>query len=184
MKQFLILSFLVVLICCKEEKTISKQAKVISNSEKVQEKTKDTISYWPTSFDTISTAQEILIGNSKHKLEIISFSLNDSSITRLKANLKEVYHNHNFELVLSKQLDTVFRAIIQKKHFKDSLNIGFYKNCILSDIKYEGIRSNRLYFKGSFSVPDTDWMYENDFAVFYRTKKKHKIDSWNYKEIQ
>jgi hypothetical protein len=142
-----------------------------------------TVVYWQTDFDTIRKTQELRIGNGKHKLELKTYSLNDSSIVSINGNYKGIYHDYVSEITLTRLNDTILKRKLTKKAFKDSLNLEFYKLSILKGIEYVGIRSNRLYFKGEFNVPDTDWVIGNEFGIFYQTEKKHKIDSWNYKDI-
>ena len=142
-----------------------------------------TIVYWQTDFDTIRKNQELKIGKEKLKLQLKTYSLNDSSIVSINGSYKGVYHNYISEIILTKLNDTILNRKLTKRKFKDSLNNKFYKLSVLTGIEYNGIRSNRLYFKGSFNVPDTDWVIGNEFGIFYQTEKKNKIDSWNYKDI-
>ena len=185
MKQLLILIITFsILSSCDRKKSKNTQSELKVETETKLKKNDTTVVYWQTDFDTISNSQEIMIGNSKHQLEIKSYSLNDSSIVNINGNNKEIYHNYNFEIILKKQKDTILKSELHKENFKDSLNNEFYKRCILLGIEYNGIRSNRLFFKGGLFVPDTDWGFENEFAIFYQTENKNQLDSWNYKEIE
>ncbi|CAM1365333.1 DUF4738 domain-containing protein [Tenacibaculum xiamenense] len=148
-----------------------------------QLKTDTIISYWQTDYDTISKNREIKIENELYQLELTTYSLNDSSIIKTNKNYKEVYHNWATEIILTRLNDTVLYRKLTKKPFKDSLNPEFYKLAILTNIEYDGIRSNRLFFKGELNVPDTDWVIGNNFGVFYKTEQKNKIQSWNYEDI-
>jgi hypothetical protein len=190
MKQLLILilTFSILSSCDrrKSEKTQSElkpktELKVVTKSE--SKKNDTTVVYWQTDFDTIRNNQEIKIGNDKHKLELKTYSLNDSSIVSINGNYKGIYHDYVSEIILTKLNDTVLNRKLTKRVFKDSLNSEFYKLCVLTGIEYAGIRSNRLFFKGELNVPDTDWVIGNEFGIFYQTKKKNNIDSWNYKDI-
>ncbi|AUP79218.1 DUF4738 domain-containing protein [Flavivirga eckloniae] len=182
MKKLLILIFtLSILLSCDQKKSNKKESKPES---KTDIKTPDTtVVYWQTDFDTIRNNQEVRIGNDLHQLELKTYSLNDSSIVAVNGNYKGIYHDYVSQIILTKQKDTILNRKLTKKAFKDSLNTEFYKLCVLTEIEYDGIRSNRLFFKGSLNVPDTDWVIGNDFGVFYQTKKKNQIDSWDYEDI-
>ncbi len=185
MKQLLILIITFsILSSCNQKKSENTQSELKVETERKLKKIDTTVVYWQTDFDTISSSQKILIGDYEHQLEIKSYSLNDSSIVNINGSNKEIYHNYNFEIILKKQKDTILKSEFHKENFKDSLNNEFYKRCILLRVEYNGIRSNRLYFKGGFFVPDTDWGFGNEFAIFYQTDKKNQLDSWNYEEIE
>ena len=179
----LIFSFL---SSCIEKKSQRPQFEFESKTEALDKPKKNdtTVIYWQTNFDTISDYQKIMIENYEYLLEIKSYSLNDSSIVKINENNKEIYHNYNFEIILKREKDTILKSELKRENFKDSLNNEFYKRCVLLEVEYEGIRSNRLYFNGGFFVPDTDWGFRNEFAIFYKTEKKTQLDSWNYKEIE
>ena len=185
MKQLLILvTILSILSSCNQKKSKKTQSELKVETETGLKKIDTTVVYAQTDFDTISSSQKIMIGNYEHQLEIKSYSLNDSSIININRNNKDIYHNYNFEIILKRFKDTVLKSELHKVNFKDSLNKEFYKKCILLGIEYDGIRSNRLFFKGGFFVPNTDWEFGNEFAIFYQTEKKNQINSWNYKEIE
>ena len=187
MKQLLILIiiFSTILSCNrnKSEKTQSEfkpKAELKAEPKPEPKKIDTTVVYWQTDFDTIRNNQEIKIGNDKHKLELITYCLNDSSIVSINGNYKGIYHDYASEIILTKLNDTILNRKLTKRVFKDSLNNEFYKLAVLTGIEFNGIRSNRLFFKGEFNVPDTDWVIGNEFGIFYRTEKKNEIDSWNY----
>ncbi|GAB5398912.1 MAG: hypothetical protein Aureis2KO_04970 [Aureisphaera sp.] len=156
---------------------------------KVEPKKLDTtIVYWRTDFDTIRKNQEVKIGNQNHQLELKTYSLNDSSIVRINdlnkpIIYKDIYHDNVTEIILRKGSEIVLKSQVKKSTFKDSLNGDFLKYSVLRDVEYDFIRSNRLYFKAHINVPDTDWSLGTDFAIFYQTEKKGKIDYWNIKDI-
>ncbi|RBW63430.1 hypothetical protein DS884_00125 [Tenacibaculum sp. E3R01] len=190
MKQLLILiiTFSIISSCDrkKSEKTQSelKQKTELKTATESEPKTVDTIEvYYPTEFDTIQNFKEVQIESDKLLLGIKTYSLNDSSIVNINGNYKETYHNYVSQITLTKLKDTILKTQINKSIFKDSLNSEFYRRCTFDGIEYNGIRSNRIYFKGYFSVPDTDWAFGNEFAIFYRTEKKNQVNSWNFKDI-
>ncbi|WP_159018040.1 DUF4738 domain-containing protein [Algibacter sp. L3A6] len=188
MKQLLILIFIFLILSgCDWKKNDKNQSEFESTTDfkiETELKAKDTtVVYWETGFDTIQNVQDIYIGNDKHRLEIKSYSLNDSSIVNINDNFKEIYHDCASQIILTNKKDTILKAILNKRIFKDSLNSEFYRRCVLSTVEYDGIRSNRLFFKGGLFVPDTDRVFGNEFAIFYRTEKKNQIESWNYEDL-
>lgn len=190
MKQFFILIITFsILSSCGRKKSEKIQSEFKTKTElKIEttsrpKKNDTTVVYWQTDFDTIQKNQELKFGNEKLKLELKTYSLNDSSIISVNGNYIGIYHDYVSEVILTRLNDTILNRKLTKKKFKDSLNNEFYKLSVLTGIEYNGIRSNKLYFKGQFNVPDTDWVIENEFVIFYQTKKKNKINSWNYKDI-
>ncbi|MBR9831324.1 DUF4738 domain-containing protein [bacterium] len=147
-----------------------------------------TVVYWPTDFDTIRKSQEVKIGNNIHKLELKTYSLNDSSIVRINdlnrpIIYKDIYHDNVTEIILKKGNDVILKSQVKQATFKDSLDSDFFKYSVLRSVEYNSIRSNRLYFKADIDVPNTDRAIEADFAIFYQTEEKGKIDYWNIKDI-
>ncbi|GAB4161562.1 MAG: hypothetical protein Tsb0033_19260 [Winogradskyella sp.] len=197
MKQLLILILtLSILTSCelkKSEKTQSEykpdaELKTEPESESEMKQLDTTVVYWQTDFDTIRKHQEVQIGNEIHQLELKTYSLNDSSIVRINdlnkpIIYKDIYHDNVTEIILKKGNDVILKSQVKKSTFKDSLDGDFLKYSVLRSVEYDFIRSNRLYFKADIDVPDTDWAVGTDFAIFYRTEKKGKIDYWNIKDI-
>ncbi len=195
MKQLLILIFtLSILSSCDRKKSDKTQSELKPETE-LKEETKPqvkkmdtTVVFWQTEFDTIRKNQEVQIGNEIHQLELKTYSLNDSSIVRINdlnkpIIYKDIYHDNVTEIILKKGNDVILKSQVKKSTFKDSLDGDFLKYSVLRSVEYDFIRSNRLYFKADIDVPDTDWAIGTDFAIFYRTEKKGKIDYWNIKDI-
>lgn len=188
MKRPLILIFIFfILLSCDQKKSKKPESehklKTDLKVETKPTKSDTTIVYWQTKFDTIRKIQDIRIENDIHQLEVKNFSLNDSSIVSINGNYKGIYHDYASEIILTNKKDTVLYKKLTKKIFKDSLNSEFYKLCVLTGVEYDNIRSNSLYFKGGFNVPDTDWVIGNDFTIFFRTEKKGHINFGNFKDI-
>jgi len=179
---FLILA-ISLLTSCNDKKTEKTQVEIELKTELKSEKVDTTVVYWQTNFDTIKKTQEIYIGNDKHELELKTYSLNDSSIVKTSENYKEIYHDNVTEIIIKKGKELILKSLVKKSTFKDSLDGDFLKYSVLRSVEYDNIRSNRLYFKADIDVPDTDWAFGVDFAVFYQTDKKGQIDFWNVKEI-
>lgn len=195
MKQLLILILaLSILSSCdrkKSEKTQSEfkpETELKTELKPEQKKLDTTVVYWQTDFDTIRKYQEVQIGNEIHQLELKTYSLNDSSIVRINdlnkpIIYKDIYHDNVTEIILKKGNDVILKSQVKKATFKDSLDGDFLKYSVLRSVEYDFIRSNRLYFKADIDVPDTDWAVGADFAIFYQTEKKGKIDYWNIRDI-
>ena len=148
-------------------------------------KSSDTvITYWKKNLDTLTERKTIRIGNDKYDLILKSYSLNDSSITRINTLnkpiiYKDIYHDYQSEVILMYKDQLVVSKPINKGTFKDSLSDEFLEQSILKEISFTNVRSNRLYFNAILYIPDTDWMVSIDFAIFYQTNKKGKVDFWN-----
>ncbi len=195
MKQLLILILaLSILSSCDQKKSKKTQSEFKPETELKTEpepelkKLDTTVVYWQTDFDTIRKYQEVQIGNEIHQLELKTYSLNDSSIVRINdlnkpIIYKDIYHDNVTEIILKKGNDVILKSQVKKATFKDSLDGDFLKYSVLRSVEYDFIRSNRLYFKADIDVPDTDWAIGADFAIFYQTEKKGKIDYWNIKDI-
>ena len=138
--------------------------------------------YWQLDFDTITVEQKVRIENEFYDLTIKSYSLNDSSISRINDydKSKAIYHDYETEILLTLESDTVLQSTLTKETFSDSLSGDFYKYAVLHNIEYSSIRTNRLYFKAFLNVPDTDWGTRPKFAIFFRTSKKGQINYWNF----
>ncbi|MDC8006081.1 hypothetical protein POV27_18660 [Aureisphaera galaxeae] len=196
MKQGLVVLIAIFIFASCDSKKTKEATSVTDTKTTTKEKettipeTIDTIVvYWQTNFDTISKTEAVHIGNDKHQLLLKSYSLNDSAVVRINTGnspriYKDIYHNYVTEVILTKDTDTILNTMLTKETFQDSLHIEEFRNYALwGGAEYDFIRSNRLYFKGSFNYPDTDWLIGNRFAIFYRTEKKNQIDSWNYEDI-
>ncbi|NBG67153.1 DUF4738 domain-containing protein [Acidiluteibacter ferrifornacis] len=195
MKQLLIIIFsLSILSSCDQNKSKKTQSEFKPETELNTEpepelkKLDTTVVYWPTDFDTIRKSQEVKIGNNIHKLELKTYSLNDSSIVRINdlnrpIIYKDIYHDNVTEIILKKGNDVILKSQVKQATFKDSLDSDFFKYSVLRSVEYNSIRSNRLYFKADIEVPNTDRAIGADFAIFYQTKEKGKIDYWNIKDI-
>ncbi|XLS27925.1 DUF4738 domain-containing protein [Flavobacteriaceae bacterium M23B6Z8] len=195
MKQLLILILaLSILSSCDRQKSKKTQSEFKSEMELIAEpkpelkKLDTTVVYWQTEFDTIRKYQEVQIGNEIHRLELKTYSLNDSSIVRINdlnkpIIYKDIYHDKVTEITLKKGNDVILKSQVKKATFKDSLDGDFLKYSVLRSVEFDFIRSNRLYFKADIDVPDTDWAIGADFAIFYQTEKKGEIDYWNIEDI-
>ncbi|OBX21013.1 hypothetical protein A9996_18630 [Gelidibacter algens] len=131
----LILTFSLCLLSCDRKKSEKTQSDFKSKTEfKVEQKSEPkkmdtTVVYWQTDFDTIRTNQELKIGNEIHKLELKTYSLNDSSIVRINdinkpIIYKDIYHDQITEIILKKDNDIILKSKVSKLTFKDSLLDG------------------------------------------------------------
>ncbi|NVK73278.1 MAG: DUF4738 domain-containing protein [Oceanospirillaceae bacterium] len=146
-----------------------------------------TVVYWQIDLDTLNSDSSIQIGNEYYELEIATYSLNDSSISWVNDLSKDViyldiYHNRETNISLIRQGDTILESIITKSEFEHLFDEEFYSRCQIRNIEFDFVRSNRVYFNVTLSVPDTDWYEEAAMAIFYRTTKKGQVDYWGLKE--
>lgn len=176
------------LINCNRKQSENDKTKIETNVGLVK-KTDTAIVYWQTDFDTLPKTHEVNIENDIYLLELKTYSLNDSSIVRINDTnkpevYKDIYHDRVTDIILKRGNTVILNSQVKTANFKDSLGGDFLKYSVLRDVKFDFIRSNRLYFKADIDVPDTDWAVGLDFAIFYRTDKKGRIDYWNVKEIE
>lgn len=178
-----------IVVLSEKNQPVNKRSTDIKVEPKDELKNIDTtVVYWQKDFDTIRKKHEVKIGNDIHQIELKTYSLNDSSIIRINdfnkpIIYKDIYHDYITEITLKKGNNLILKSQVKKSTFKDSLDSDFLKYSVLRDVEYEFIRSNRLYFKAQINVPDADWSFGTDFAIFYRTEKKGRIDYWNIKDI-
>ncbi len=165
--------------------SVSEKANFKKEIRNFNSKKSDTvIIYWDKNLDTLTERKTIRISNDKYDLIIKSYSLNNSSITRINtlnkpSIYKDIYHDYQSDIFLMYKDQLVLSKPINKHTFKDSLSGEFLEQSILKEISFTSVRSNRLYFNAILYIPDTDWMVSSDFAIFYQTSKKGKVDFWN-----
>jgi hypothetical protein len=144
--------------------------------------------YWPVDKDTTITDTTLSMYNETYQLKIKTYCLNDSAVVN-KVGVQDengagmhdeldISHNYSVIITLTKDSKEILSKQLTKEIFKDSLDAEFYKTAILNDIEYKFVRTNRLYFTATLLIPDTDIIYETDFAIFYRTDKIGQLDFW------
>jgi hypothetical protein len=141
------------------------------------------INYWNLSYDTAYFEQNIKVDNDEYILQIKSYSKNDSLLTSYDStsNYKIVGHNSVVHLLLKKGDSLVLDKVLTRENFKDSMDTDFYNYSLLTGVNYESVRSNRIYCQAYLCMPDSDFCYQTDFAIFFQTEKKGQIDYWNFK---
>ena len=167
-----------------EEKSLQREDSDLNNI-----KILDTIvGYWKTDFDTIIETQSFNLDNTKLAVEVKTFCLNDSSIIRTNqvndsTVYKDVYHDYVSDLTFKKGEKTLIHRTINKRSFRDSLAPEFFQYSVLRSVTNISIRSNRIYLTATLNVPDTAWLIETEFALFFRTNKKGQMDFWGFKNV-
>jgi hypothetical protein len=189
MSRILIVLLLLTIINCKENNSIKKSSEINSTSElNAENYLEENIFYSRIILDTVKLTQDLKIENTIQQLVVKLYSLNDSLIVIETQDLKEVYHNYAFEILLRNNRDTILRKKLTKEIFKDSIDINDYKVITLSEIGYENIRSNRIYFNVGFEEADNFGcsrgfnFQQCDVGIFFRTIKKGKISFGNFRD--
>jgi hypothetical protein len=147
--------------------------------------------YSPIDMDTIETEIKLSMYNELYNLKIKKYCLNDSAIAnklstpidraeRTKKVLN-ISHNYSVQIILMKDNKVVISKQVDKEIFKDSLNSKFYSAGVLKTVQYDFVRTNRLYFKATITIPQTDQNDELQFAIFYQTNKIGQLDFWRVK---
>lgn len=177
MKQilFIIFTFLILSSCdkIKSDKIKSENVIIKKNEREKNIKKQDTIlNYWEIILDTITEQKEFKnIGNSK--LELKTFSLNDSLIVRNLGKVEnQIYLDYSHTMVTEIKLFTEanfdFKRI-DKTKFKKNLDSEFYADCNLFSTKIDKIVGNEIFLTSDLNIPDTD----NQWRVWYSIKIKN-----------
>jgi hypothetical protein len=182
MKQFLILILIFSILSSCDRKKSEKIQSEFKNVEIV--KKQDTIyNYWELILDTIADQKDFKIFNKNYKLELKTFSLNDSLIVRnLGQGEKQVYLDHSHTMVTDFNL--LSDSIIDKKRidrtdFEKSLIPEFYTECNLFSTEIDSIVGNSVYLTSDLAIPDTD----NQWRVWYSIKiNKNRLGNLEIKE--
>jgi hypothetical protein len=189
MKQLLIIILLPfsILSSCNQKKSKNAQSEFISRTEIKDienNKKKDTIyNYWELIHDTVSVQKDFQIFNANYKLELKTFSLNDSLIIRdLSQGEEQSYIDHSHTMVTDFKLWTdslVDQKRIDRTDFEKSLIPKFYADCNLFSTEMDSIIGNKIYLTSNLAVPDSD----NQWRVWYSIKiNKNRIGNIEIKE--
>lgn len=177
MKQilFIIFTFSILSNCnkIKSDKIQSENVIIKKNEGEKDIKKQDTIlNYWEIILDTITEQKEFKnIGNSK--LELKTFSLNDSLIVRNLGKVEnQIYLDYSHTMVTDIKLFTEANFDIKridKTKFKKNLDSEFYTDCNLFSTKIDKIVGNEIFLTSDLNIPDTD----NQWRVWYSIKIKN-----------
>ncbi len=190
----LLLLFLILLSCNKKKhnknhyklkQKTNTELKTVTTKKKI-----DTINnYWALILDTITSKKEFTISNLKHTFITRTYSLNDSSIVRnLTQEGKQIYLDHSHTIVTDFNLsnDSILDTQqISRTHFKNSLDLQFYKECNLYSTKIDSISNNTIHLTSDLAIPDTD----NQWRVWYSIKinrnrlEKLQVQKTDYVEL-
>lgn len=160
--------------CTEQPKTIT---------QKTPDKVEEHYHYLPNDYDTITDTLQLSMYNDPYTLFIRKYCLNDNAIYQNAVHndsVHEVYiaHNYNTDLVLLKRGEEVLNRTISKSVFEDSLHFAFFENAVLKSIQYNGVRSNRLYFRAFLEDMSTHKEEEFYLDMYYQTAKKGEIHAW------
>ncbi|EDP69587.1 hypothetical protein FBALC1_05363 [Flavobacteriales bacterium ALC-1] len=193
MHRILILLFLTIFNCKqdnsnKNDSVTSTKSELNTEKELLENLNELNVFYSRIKLDTVKYNQDLKIENTTHNLELKLYSSNDSSIVIENPDFKGVYHNSVAEILLTKNKDTILQKKLTKEIFKDSIDNNDYKVITLSEIGYENIRSNRIYFNVGFEEADNFSCFQGlyyqqcDIGIFFRTNKKGKVSYGNFRD--
>ncbi|MCK6607706.1 MAG: hypothetical protein L6Q46_05295 [Flavobacterium sp.] len=162
----------------KSDKIESENVIIKKNEAQKEEKKQDSIlNYWEIILDTITEQKEFKnIGI--NKLELKTFSLNDSLIVRNLGKVEnQIYIDYSHTMVTDIKLFTESNfdtKRIDKTKFKKILDPEFYADCNLFSTKIENIVGNIIFLTSDLNIPDTD----NQWRVWYSIKiKNNKLEN-------
>lgn len=163
-----------------EQKTDSKTEMELNIKTELEvaqtENKKDTIyNYWELILDSISDKKDFKILNKNYKLELKTFSLNDSLIVRnLGQGKEQTYLDHSHTMVTDIKLWTdsiVDQKRIDRTDFEKLLIPEFYAECNLFSTEIDSVIGKTVYLTSDLAVPDKD----NQWRVWYSIKLNKKI---------
>lgn len=136
--------------------------------------------------DTVVFVKELLLYNQPYQLTIKKYCLNDSAIIKEIVGLDDKInrtnkilifsHNYAADIILTQGNKQIISRQVSKETFADSLAIEFYKTALLHDVKFEAVRTNRLYFTANMLGQVPGYSKEINFGIFYQTEKKGQLD--------
>ena len=183
-----LISVLLNFYACRQPERNDETTTENSQSKDITEKI-----YLTNDLDTNETVSKLSMYNEKYSLRIKRYCLNDSAVINEVVMLNDsilgrkrvlnISHNYATQIILTKDNKLVIAKEINKEIFKDSLNSQFYIAGILSNVQYDFVRTNRLYFSATISIPQTDQNEDLQFAVFYQTDKIGQLDFWRGKRF-
>jgi hypothetical protein len=133
--------------------------------------------YWSLDFDTTEYETALLIDSESLRLEIQTFSLNDSSIANDiwidKENGRngqlekaiDISHEQVSRIKIIKNDSTISELMISKFDFEKVLPKEFFKHATIQFIHFIKVENKELYFNGTLNVPDTDWQENVGFKL-------------------
>ena len=177
-KYSLIILISLLLINCNEKKSEKSELK-INSIEKIESKPikkNDTIyNYWQINLDTTITKKDFNYLGKKFKLELKTFSLNDSAIVR---NLGGKYFDYSHTMISDLIISTESQKIekrFDRKDFKETLNESFYKECNLFSTEIDSIIGNEIFMTTELNVPDTDNQWKVEYSVQINKNEINKL---------
>lgn len=181
------LYFMFILFSCGKQQETTKQEDSLSMEVEVV-KSLDTIKkkYRTIDTDTLVSEKKILLNNESYNLKIIKYCSNDSAVINElfftnnngsdSYKVLDISHNYFEQIILSKGNEILFDILLSKENFKGLIDDIYYKRFSLYDIQYDVEEKNKLNFKATLVTPDSNWVEEFKFAIFYKTKKVGQLD--------
>ncbi|MEO1487608.1 MAG: hypothetical protein AAFU57_17865 [Bacteroidota bacterium] len=183
MKQLGFLIFaLTIMLSCNQQKDQKERSDKQSEPEKELnsqvideilklENRRDTIhNYWELILDTISEHEEFEVDSKNYKLEVRTYSLNDSAIIRNLSDFNsQLYLDYSHTMVTDFYLRTdsiTEHRQIDRADFESVLFPEFYAECNLYSSEIDSIVGDVIYLTSDLAVPDTD----NQWRVWYSLK--------------
>lgn len=146
--------------------------------------------------DTDTTIQfhELSMYNKPYQLSINHYCLNDSAVynpiyitvsgSEIMDTAISFTHNFGADLILKADDELIFNQHIDKSVFEDSLDDFCIEKMSLYKIEYDGVRTDKLYFRTRLGIPETGIIYEMMFAICYLGEDKGRLYKSSFAELE
>lgn len=130
-------------------------------------------------YDTIVDKRDVRISNMEYRLELLTFSLNDSSVVRQSGtdgSYRYVDHLHKTVTEVKLMNDAILDRIrIDKTNFKKSLDPEFYSDCNLMSTRIDSLKDRTVYLTTDLAIPETDDQWRVWYTMDIVNDKLSKI---------
>lgn len=184
MKIILSLLILTLLLLSCKEKDRNNDPIVLNPEQSMLEANEqskmDTIhNYQALSYDTIAYKRDVRISGMEYRLEVLTFSLNDSSVVRPSGTdglHRYIDHLHKTVTDFKLSNDVILDRIrIDKAYFKNSLDPGFYSECNLILTHIDSLMDHTIYLTTDLAIPETDDQWRVWYTMDINDDKMGKI---------
>tara|TARA_R110002020_G_scaffold97708_5_gene233174 strand:+ start:3446 stop:4024 length:579 start_codon:yes stop_codon:yes gene_type:complete len=185
MKNIVVLFLISILIGCNGKKKTFPSPVVEGKNDEVLIRSDTIINYWELEFDTIKSTKNFQFENMEFRLDLKTYSLNDSLIKRDLSNGTNSYLDYSHTKITRLQLSNehvVTTMNIKKDAFRTILDKDFYENSNLLSTELDRISHDTLHMISELNIPDTDiqWQIKYYYLILDNRIAKPYIVSKEY----